>query len=205
MSYPRLLSSLAVVTAVSVGMADKPVQLSFLPPEAQIVPENESVTAFRLSFYGRNLNMTGLDLGLANETSGDFRGFALGLVNLVEGNLRGVQWSAVSYAPQGGDVQGWISAFVSQIGGSLGGLQEGVVVITEKDVAGIQLGLLWSQAGGHVKGAQIGLVNQAASANGLQLGLVNLAGAMEGLQIGLWNQIRDKDSLKVLPLVNWKF
>lgn len=205
MTHSRLLSSLIVVSAATSALADKPFQLAFLPPETQLVPEAESVTAFRLSFYGRNQNMTGLDLGLANESAGNFEGFALGLVNIVEGNLTGVQWSGVSYAPQGGNADGWVGAFVSQIGGNLTVFQDGVVVITEKDVTGLQIGMLWSQAGGHVEGAQIGLINQAGSVNGLQLGLVNLAGNMEGLQIGLWNQIDEKESLRVLPIVNWKF
>ena len=54
-------------------------------------------------------------------------------------------------------------------------------------------------------GFQWGLINITESMNGFQLALFNMTKRMDGLQIGIINVISSKDSLPVLPLVNWSF
>ena len=70
---------------------------------------------------------------------------------------------------------------------------------------GVQLSWIYNQAGQHVSGLQLGLVNRSADVKGVQLGLVNITDKMHGLQIGLWNQINDKETWYLLPIVNWQF
>ena len=185
--------------------ADEPVQLSLWPPGLQLLPETESVRGLRLDIYGRNTDMHGLDLGLANETSGDFGGFGIGFVNLVDGNMHGVQWSYYGYQRVGGSAYGWSYALVSRVKEDMVGLQQGAVSMTYKDFKGVHASLIYNYTGEEMTGVQLGLVNQAAAVHGLQLGIVNLTERMKGLQIGLWNQINENEKLPVLPFVNWKF
>lgn len=204
--YQRLLAAAALGVACAVtAKADPPFSMSLIPPDTQIVHADKSVAGMRINLYGQNEYMKGFDVGLANETTADFRGFGVGLVNLVGGDMHGVQWSPVGYARIEGSAQGWHSGLVGHVNGNMEGLQDGVVAITDQDFSGVQGGILWNQTGGAMSGLQLGLVNRAGAASGLQLGLVNLARDMKGLQIGLWNQIDSKERLKVFPIVNWKF
>jgi hypothetical protein len=197
---------LALVTMLSGGVAkaEDPVQLALWPPSLELIPEQESVRGLRLDLYGRNVDMTGLDLGIANHTTGDFRGFGAGLVNLVDGNMRGVQWSYYGYQRVGGSAYGWSSGIVSRVLEDSVGLQEAAVSMTYRDFTGVQASLIYSYVGEEITGAQFGLVNKASSVHGVQLGLVNLTERMNGLQLGLWNQINE-NNLKVLPFLNWRF
>ncbi len=54
-------------------------------------------------------------------------------------------------------------------------------------------------------GAQLAWVNVSKSFEGIQLGLENYTDDMHGLQIGLLNFINNKETLKILPIVNWRF
>jgi hypothetical protein len=189
----------------SVAWADRPIQLALWPPDLQLVHPRESIGGLRLQIYGRNADMTGLDIGLVNQTDGHFVGLGCGLANLVDGDLRGVQLGYWGYSRTRGDVEGWTSGIYSRVHGTTTGLQNGIVSMTDRDFTGWQMALAWSHTGGHLTGLQCGIVNQATSVSGLQLGLVNRAGRMEGLQLGLWNQIDSKTDLRVLPIVNWSF
>ena len=187
-----------------VARADYPIQLALWPPDMQLVHEEESITGLRLEIYGRNRDMTGLDLGFVHETTGGFGGVALGLVSLVDGEMYGFQWVWI-YGRAGGGAHGWTAAIVTRANGGLHGLQTGVVNLTEGDSAGVQLPGLYNGAKAHLSGVQVGLVNRAGDVEGVQLGLVNMAENMYGVQIGLWNQIDSKDNWNVIPIVNWKF
>ena len=198
-----LLTTLAV-NLPSRLLADGPIQLALWPPNLQLINQEESIHGLRLNIYGRNANVSGVDLGLVHETSGEFKGVAFGIVSLVDGGLHGVQWTWF-YSRAGGDSVGWQSALVARADGGFRGLQTSALNMNEGDTSGIQIAWIYNYTATHITGAQIGLVNRATTVNGLQLGLVNLTEQMDGLQLGLWNQIDAKESLTILPFVNWKF
>ncbi len=136
----------------------KPVQLALFPPDLQLVSEEQSISGLRLNIYGRNQDVTGVDIGLVHETLGNYTGVEFGLVNMVHGEMHG-----------------------------------------------LQLGGIFSDSKTHVSGLQVGIVNTSASVRGVQIGLVNLADDMTGFQFGLFNQIKNKEVLPVLPLINANF
>jgi hypothetical protein len=135
----------------------KPLQLALVPP-MQLVPEEQSIQGFRLNIYGRNENMSGVDIGLAHETTGDFKGVEFGILNFVHGDGRGLQF---------------------------GGIYSGA----DKSMSGLQ----------------VGMVNRTTSMNGVQIGLANFADNMTGFQFGLWNEIKNKERLPVIPIINAAF
>ncbi len=151
------LTTLALVLTVLMPTdslaAQAPVQISVFPP-LQLVDESEAVRGLRLSIYGRNANMTGLDFGFIHHTTGSFEGLQLGLVGFTEGSTRGVQWSAVNLTK--GSLEGAQLGFVNSAGGGEG-LQWG--------------GFNHAQ---NFRGLQIALVNYAETLNGIQLGLINI-------------------------------
>ncbi len=144
MKATSVLVLLACLFMMSTGLAaaqGSPVNLSLFTP-VQIVPENESVAAFRLSLiYGKNANMTGFDWGLVTKTTGNFSGVQLGFVGLVEGNSSGWQWNAVSIT-----------------NGSFKGLQGPFAIYNSANfVNGVQIGFV--NSAGSMKGIQLGLLN----------------------------------------------
>lgn len=170
-----LLVAVALVLPASAVRAEtKPFNVTLLSP-AQVFPPTESIRGVRVNLlYGRNVNVSGLELGLVcGHVTGDFRGLQWQPVNLVEGSFTGWQ-------------TGWL---YSQTRGDFLGLQSSAV----------------NFAGANAEGVQFGVVNVAESMSGLQLGLVNVANRTDGLQIGLVNVIKSKESLPVLPIVNWTF
>jgi len=136
----------------------RPLQLALVPPSLQLVPEEESIGGFRLNIYGRNQNVSGVDIGLMHETTGNFSGIEFGILNYVHG-----------------------------------------------DFVGLELGCIYSETKGNMSGVQVGMFNHAGSIGGVQIGLVNFADDMTGFQFGLFNQIKSKEKLPVLPLINAKF
>jgi hypothetical protein len=184
--------------------AEQPLQLAFLPPDMQLADESESIRGIRLNIYGRNRDVSGLDLGFVHEVTGNFRGVDFGVVSLVDGSATGLQWNWI-YSRARGPMHGWSSGILMRVGDRSQGLMTGVVGLTEGDFTGVQLSWVFNSVSNHISGVQFGLVNQAADVKGLQLGLVNLTDSMNGLQIGLWNEIRQKDNWNVLPIVNWNF
>jgi len=86
-----ILSLLPMGTAVRAHAESgqgKPINLALFNP-VQIVPETEDVNGLRLSLlYGKNRNMTGLDVSLVGVNSGLFQGVQLGLVSWVEDGLQ---------------------------------------------------------------------------------------------------------------------
>jgi hypothetical protein len=200
-----VLAALIVLFSAGVGRCDSVVQLSLWAPKLQLASPERTVSGLRLQIYGRNMGMNGLDLGLANETTGNFAGLGVGLLNTVEGDMKGLQWSFFGYGRVEGNVYGVASGLASVTRGDLFGLQEGCAALADQDVYGCQFALAYARSGGDHSGAQLSLVNRARRISGFQLGIVNLAESMRGIQIGLWNQIDSKTSLKVFPIINWSF
>jgi hypothetical protein len=118
----------------------KPFNLALVNP-IQIVPETQGVSGFRFSLlYGKNAFLTGLDISLVGQ---------------VTGNATGVQWGIVQLV--GGDFTGWQGGWAANITtGKFTGLQAGVFNSAER-MEGLQLGFV--NRAGSIHGIQIGLVN----------------------------------------------
>ena len=116
-----------------------PIQLS-LWRTIQIVHEAESVGAFRLSIYGVNSGMTGLDLGIWNETRSQTQvGLQWGIVGKSLGGFQGWQANAVNISRN--MFEGFQSGWVNHHSGKFSGLQIAIVNYAEA-MNGIQIGLL---------------------------------------------------------------
>jgi hypothetical protein len=189
---PTLFSSLALFAAAVTAKADAVFQFGFFAPDLQLVDASEDVRGLRINFvYGENVNVSGVDLGIVNSTTGDFAGFGWAPgANLVDGNAVGVQWTWI-YAHTAGEFTGWQSGVIARIGGSgSSGLQSGWINLAEADLTGVQFGLF----------------NRAESLKGVQLGFVNWAERLDGgIQIGFVNYAKNSDLFPILPIVNWQF
>ena len=219
MKYSLTALALIGVASLATQVVAAPFQLA-LWPNAQLVKEDDSVKGLRLQIYGRNLNMTGVDIGIANDSQGDFKGVGLGVLNFVGGNSTGMQLgygyndvkgSAVGFnaaifaALVGEDLSGVGGAVFTRAGGDVVGWHFGAVALAGGDVTGLQSGLIYSKAGGQVSGVQLGIWNRTGAVKGVQLGIVNIADDAYGVQIGLWNVIASKEKLKGFPIANGKF
>jgi hypothetical protein len=157
-------------TAQDVGFYEEvpdvyyPIQLA-LYPTIQIAPYDQDFAGLRLNIIGVNRQVSGLDIGLSNQTDDLFRGAQVGVVNLAQGNSHGVT-----------------IGFVNNVKGDMKGFQ------------GIPLLSWWNAANfvqGTVSGAQGGLFNQANELNGVQGGLVNVADDAKGVMLGLYNYTKN--------------
>lgn len=118
----------------------EPIQLSLFNP-IQIVPEYQSVSGFRFNLiYGKNVNVTGLDLGLANYTTGHQSGLQFGGVNLVDGGFLGAQLGLVGITK-----------------GNFQGFQWSAVNVHQAHFNGLQIAIVNYAA--TLKGLQVGLIN----------------------------------------------
>ena len=131
---------LPFITNSNLLAQEKPIQLALFNP-VQIAPEESSITGLRLSLlYGKNANMSGIDLGLANITTGD---------------QLGVQWGVVGYNE--GNFNGWQDNLVSITKGNFVGLQSGAVTYNASKMNGLQIAVVNYAATLH--GLQLGLIN----------------------------------------------
>lgn len=187
-----ILACASLLLAPVAAKADAAFQFGFWAPDLQLVDANEDVRGLRIDIvYGENANVSGVDLGIVNSTTGDFAGFGWAPgANLVGGDAVGVQWSWI-YSHTVGEFTGWQSALIAHIeGAGSKGLQTGLITLNENDFTGVQLGFF----------------NKSNTLKGLQLGFVNWAERLDGgLQIGLVNYAANSDVYKVLPIVNWQF
>lgn len=139
------------------AQAEHPVQVALLAP-IQAFPEDDAVRGLRLSLlYGRNSDVTGVDVGLVPHVMGDFVGVQVGVASIVEGDARGLQWGPG----------------LNLVDGYLTGAQFAGLVNSARAGEGLQV------AGGvnhsrDFRGLQIALVNYAQRLHGVQLGLVNI-------------------------------
>jgi hypothetical protein len=191
MKLLKILSVLTVASTLAVSAnAEALFQASLWAPEPQLVPATEDVRGVRLQVYGENRNVSGVDIGFAHSTTGDFVGFGglFTLFNHVGGTTTGVQWGVVNFTE--GEVRGW---------------QNGWFNINTAKVTGLQMGLLnWNDTStADLSGVQLGFVNIAKHVHGIQFGFINYAVSLKGVQLGLWNQVdsRDWDQFEPLPKV----
>jgi hypothetical protein len=120
--------------------AVKPIQLA-LVPTIQLVPEEQSIQGVRLNIYGKNKNMSGVDIGLMHETEQDFHGVGFGLVNIVHGEGRGLQFGGI-YSEATARMSGLQVGIVNR-SNNMHGLQIGLANFAD-DMTGIQIGL-WNE------------------------------------------------------------
>lgn len=170
-----LRSILTCVTVFSIGLSigagyvyagqdGEPFQLALFHP-LQIRDESASITALRLNIiYGKNVSVTGLDLGIANHcTGGESVGLQYGLLGFVEG-----------------DFMGWQDNAVSIVYGSFTGFQSGLYNQCGRG-EGLQMGFV--NRATDMRGLQLGLVNYTETMYGLQVGLVNIIHQKERLPV----------------------
>jgi len=134
------LTAAALFILVSpVGADERPIQLSLVTP-IQIFPETDDIAGIRLNLiYGRNVSVTGVDLGLINHcTGGVSKGFQHGLVSIVDADFVGWQYGGVNVAR--GDFEGLQWGFMNYAGYA-NGLQLGFVNYAER-LQGLQIGLV---------------------------------------------------------------
>jgi hypothetical protein len=168
-------SSVALVPQ-SASAQTKPVQLGLVTP-LQIVPEDQSVDAFRLCLiYCANEDVKYVDIGLVLKTRGEQSFVQLGAVGL--GNdFTGVQWN-------------WAGAYNT---GYLSGVQWSGLGNYTVDGTGVQLASLFNGSE-NFGGLQLALVNYTKDLQGLQVGLINII-ANGG----------DIFGLPIFPIVNFDF
>ncbi|MFC1508494.1 LA_2272 family surface repeat-containing protein [Candidatus Omnitrophota bacterium] len=132
----------------------KPIQLS-LWDTIQLYDADTSIAGLRLSIYGVNRNVSGIDWGIVPKVTGDMLGWQSGVVSIVEGNMTGYQEGCVNYVK--GNVLGWQNALINICKSEMVGFQSGFVNLS-----------------GNVRGIQLGFVNTTDQMYGLQVGIVNL-------------------------------
>jgi hypothetical protein len=200
----KFVAAAAACLFLQTAVQAAPVQLAFWPPKLQLVSEDTDVGGFRFSIYGRNPNMTGFDLGIANESTENFTGISFGFISSVGGEMRGLQWQFGGANATGG-MRGWQSGGLCRTAEASVGIQTALVAWNQSDFKGAQLSMIFNEVQQTMTGFQAGIVNHADTMNGFQLGFANFAGSIKGIQIGIWNQIYSKDKHSILPLVNWSF
>lgn len=170
-----------------------PIQLA-LYPTVQLVPYDGDFAGLRLNLIGVNRNVSGVDIGLSNQTDSKFRGIGVGLLNLTDGSMNGMSIGLVNHV--NGDMRGfqgipfvsWWNA-VNFVEGTSYGMQGGLFNQTDT-LRGFQGGLM--NVGYKAKGVMAGLYNYTEHFNGLHLGLVNFTYEdMRGAQFGLYNGAQD--------------
>lgn len=178
-----------------------PVQLALVHP-VQVFPEKTDVQGLRINIiYGLNENVSGLDIGIANQVIDKFKGaqvgaFPFGGVNITK-ELSGLQLAGFF-----GGVNVTTGKTVGiQVSGAAAGINYAGDVIGAQ-ISGLLLGVNIAK---NVKGFQACVIyNQADSMQGLQVGLVNHCKQMKGIQIGLVNVI-EEGKIPFLPIVNAQF
>ena len=117
-----------------------------------------------------------------------------------------------------GDYTGGLELGIGSQTQSVDGVQLGIIYSQAGKLQGVQLGLVnntddgigvqWGLANiaQDFTGAQVGFVNYAKETTGLQLGFVNYTETMKGLQLGFVNVIKDnKMFLPVFVIFNFCF
>ena len=132
----------------------KPIQLSIWDT-VQLYDQSTSIHGLRLSIYGVNQEVHGIDWGIIPKVTGDFLGWQAGLVNIV-----------------GGSATGYQEGFVNLVDGDFLGWQSGAVNINKSQTVGLQTAF-FNQTNS-LRGLQFGLVNITDTLYGLQIGIINL-------------------------------
>ncbi|HUI08234.1 MAG TPA: hypothetical protein VL486_14640 [Verrucomicrobiae bacterium] len=125
-------------TNVVAVTSPRPIQLA-LVPDVQLVPQEQSITGFRLNIYGCNQDVTGVDIGLVHQATGNFKGAQFGIVNKVDGDSSGMQLAGI-FSETRARMTGW-QVGMGNHAGYMKGVQLGFVNMAD-DMTGIQIGLV---------------------------------------------------------------
>jgi len=150
-----------LAAAPATAQETKPIQLSLWDP-VQIHKNTTSVKGFRFNLlYGVNDNMTGVDIGLVNRTTGRLAAFQIGFVGMT------------------GELRGWQLNLVNISNGATAGLQgpDAVYNSAVTMTGGVQIGLV--NRAESFSGLQLGLINVTDTLDGLQIALLNVVGSRE--------------------------
>ena len=101
--------------------------------------------------------MTGVDIGLAHETTGNFNGVAFGILHIVHGEGRGLQFSGI-YSEATVRMSGLQVGMVNR-SNNMHGLQIGLANFAD-DMTGIQIGL-WNEIKNKERWQVIPIINAA--------------------------------------------
>ena len=184
----KLLACLAAVLASTGAMAGtRPFNLS-LTPDIAVYDRGETIQGLTLSLWGEN-EQRSLALGLANGAVGRSAGLSLGILNYAD-SYKGLQWALVNYTNedtfgwQGGFFCGVVGSILNYTGGTMEGLQTGVV-----------------NYAGRLTGLQLGFVNYTEGADaGVQLGLINIIRENK-----VWFAELPDELAPAMIVVNWRF
>lgn len=185
---PILLAAVsALCFTLSAHAEEEPVQFSLWAPDIQYRPAESDVRGLRLSIYGENHNLTGVDLGFAGILTGNMHGYSsYWLYNRIDGEAFGVA-----------------GALLLHIKGESRGIVSGCAVFVKEDLTGFGCGV-YTEVAKSMTGVQFGFVNYCRELNGLQFGFVNMAETGYGLQLGLVN-IFPEGFCPVFPFFNFRF
>lgn len=148
------LVAMALVGTV-VASAAVPVQIGIVGDSAQLFGADREVVGLRLNLpYSENIEMTGLDLGIAGG-GGTIRGIRLNAINLSDVMSCGFEVGLVN------------------IDEAATGFQLGLVNIVKGQMDGLQIGLFNHVGGLH--GVQIGIINIIDSGDVKMMPIVSLA------------------------------
>lgn len=208
-------------------------QLALYNP-IQLVDECRGIKGFRLNFfYGKNTDVSGIDLALGVNNSVNFSGIQIGTMNSTGVQLIPFQPPLLLPASSANGIQ---IALLMNTSNSFSGIQIGAANLDygESGLVGVQTAFVLNGAVGRIKGIQLGAINFAGIGNrpiefrngfpndagikgmqigilnaayfvtGIQIGLVNYCKDIKGIQIGLINYI-DQGRVPFLPIINAKF
>jgi hypothetical protein len=148
-----MFSMLFCASALSYAESTQIIQIAIFNP-VQIFNEKTSITGLRVSIYGVNQNLSGVDWGLVNVLNGTMKGAQWGFFNRVKGDMFGYQDGFINFTE--GNFTGWQSSLVNTTNGSFTGFQSGLVNFAE-NMGGLQLGLV--NYTGKLHGFQVGIIN----------------------------------------------
>jgi len=140
----------------------RPVQLAIWPP-LQVFPPEDTIHGVRLSLYGLNQEVQGLDVGIFNRTLG---------------KVVGLQYGIIGYAE--GDFTGWQDNMINVSEGKFTGLAWGLGNSCN-DAEGFLLGFVNMTTA--MNGFQLGFINYTRRLHGLQVGLLNIVKDKEQLPV----------------------
>ena len=134
-----LITRTLLFMPTSLQAQDKPIQIALLTP-IQIFSEKNAISGLRLNLiYGRNISITGLDIGLVNHTTkSPSTGAQFGFIGLVESDFTGWQDNSVNWTKK--KCEGFQFGVINYAG-SMSGFQLGLVNYTE-NMKGLQIGII---------------------------------------------------------------
>jgi len=189
-----------------------PFQFSVFNP-LQLFNEDKDIVGLRLNLvYGRNADVSGIDLGLGVNSSHNFTGIQIaGIMNNAAGDPGDFMGIGIQIACLGNTTDHLYGIQIGGLGNGVTndatGIQIGLVGNVASTVKGIQIGGLYNFNNGKnssITGIQIGTFNYSDNVTGIQVGLYNECINMRGIQVGILNHI-EKGYMRFMPIINAKF